>query len=923
MYGLVIEGVRFMIQENWGTQVLDQVQKMTLLSEKSISTHDQYSEHVVPQMFKAIHEITGTPYEQIGVLAGRFFVQFLIRNGYGDLMNVMGRRFSDFIKGLDNIHEYFRFSYPKLRAPSFYCQSESEDGLILHYRSRRTGYLSYVIGQLVELARVFYHLNIGIQVLKKKEKGKFQFVVMKINFENIGLNLDVRLRERVKNLNEYLPVDTRSFLRMFPFHISFNKKLEIIMMGQGLHNIMPNSQGLLMTDIFDLQRPCIKFTAEGIIVHQNCVFQVESLHPVIKKSENENILVKINDVTEDKVSLEKKTVTDNDYESLPYVILRGPIIYLKTCDTFLFLATCVVDTLDAMFKMGLYLNDFGESDCNREIIMSTIQKSDTLKQMLENEKRRSQVLTEMTKEISEAKRKTRKLLSQMMPFEVAKQMMRSGNVEHCEAFECVSIGFIRVCDFAKISLSIEAFDVVNLLNTLYSILDEIVDLHGVYKIETIGEAYMISAGCPYRDDGDAEMIADCCLEMIQAVKNFEYPNLENVKKVQVKIGIFSGPVVGGVVGVRTPRYCLFGDTVNTASRMESSNKTPMTIQIGQRTRDRLEKHNSGAFRIKPKGSATIKGKGVMKVYEVEKKKGRARYKKVEPIRKRVIEEKAKADDELMDEDMDGHRGSALSRMSLAESEDSSGSRRGSLSASQLELNKTIAHTIEITSRAASILDMNNMQDENNRPAWSSSHSDERLNKKIKKSESKLTLSSRISTSELASSRSFEPKEEDTPRPTTDEMEQMQKAQSGNLESVREVEEKETVIQKEEVEEEESEPVNVAEADSISAVLDMVEASETASFAEIPSDSIPQDVRVALPDPEEAEKMVKRVSISSVSSVEEDTRPAKKITAKPTSKSRESKESVSQLSRNPSRKQRCRCDDIRADSKLKTKVCTIM
>lgn len=118
-----------------------------------------------------------------------------------------------------------------------------------------------------------------------------------------------------------------------------------------------------------------------------------------------------------------------------------------------------------MFKMGLYLNDFGESDCNREIIMATIQKSDTLKTMLENEKRRSEVLTEMTREISEAKKTARTLLTQMMPYEVAQTMMRSGSVDHCEAFECVSIGFIRVCDFSKISLFIEAFEVVNLLNT--------------------------------------------------------------------------------------------------------------------------------------------------------------------------------------------------------------------------------------------------------------------------------------------------------------------------------------------------------------------------------------------------------------------------------------------------------------------------
>ncbi|CAB3398855.1 unnamed protein product [Caenorhabditis bovis] len=897
MYGLVIEGVRFMIQENWGTQVLQQVQQMTMLSEKSISTHDQYPENYVPRMFEAIHEITGTPKDQIGVLAGRFFVHFLIRNGYGDLMNVMGRRFSDFLKGLDNIHEYFRFSYPKLRAPSFYCKSENENGLILHYRSRRTGYLPYVIGLLVELARVFYQLNIGIEVIEQREKGQISLVVLKISFNNVGLRQDLRLKERVKNLNEYLPVSTQSFLRMFPFHIAFNSNLEILICGEAIRNLMPNIQGLLMTDVFDLLRPFIKFSADGCLAHQNCLFRLESLQPVVRQTD-ESITVKITDEQNKAAS----------YEPQPYVTLQGPIIHLKATGTFLFLATCIVDSLDDMFKMGLYLNDFGASDCNREIIMSTIQQSDTLRTMLDNEKRRSEVLTEMTKEITEAKRTARNLLSQMMPYEVATKMINTGYTKFSEAFDCVSVAFIRVCEFSTISLTIEAFDLVNLLNTVFSQLDEIVEVHGVYKVETIAESYMISAGCPYRDEADAEMIVDFCLDAIEHIACNSYATAPTLKKLQIKIGVFSGPVVGGVVGVRSPRYCLFGDTVNTASRMESSNK-PMTIQIGQRTKDRLEKQ-SGAFKIKPRGNAELKGKGSMRVYEVEKKKGRPRYKKHTPIRKNIEKIDLPADD-ILDAD-DARNSDTMSRMSIGESLESEELTSKGDNSSFAELNQRIKEAIEQTSEASRILDLN-MQDENNLPSsvpWTARHRDD-LRKPLAgetNHHNELIFAVRPN--------------EETPRPTAGELDKVRviAENAAPRRPTQEEEELEAAQHTYQIEPDEPVMADVDvvaddDGDNVSRTTAIRDDDEH-NFGEHPADQIPPEAQAQLPPSGEATLGERSSSASSF----EETLP----TPKPAPPKKKAAPPVRvPIRRRRDERDRCKCDDIRRDEKLKTKVCNIM
>ncbi|GMT11265.1 hypothetical protein PFISCL1PPCAC_2562, partial [Pristionchus fissidentatus] len=561
----------------------------------------------------------------------------------------------------------------------------------------------------IELARVFYNTELGAQVMKMKEKGRFTFVTIRLRFDNSAVGADIKLRERVQSLNEFLPVDTISFLKMFPFYVSFDKTLGIISCGEGILNLMPDLVGQKMTDVFDLQRPCIKFTAEGCHAHENCNFLMESLNPVYRR-ESKSITLKINDVTEDHVGVDTKEKIPDDDEPLSYVVLRGPIIFLKHCDTFLLLATCVVDSLDTMFRMGLYLNDYGDADCNREIIMASIQKSDHLKTMLSEEKKRSQVLTAMTKEIREAKRKARALLVQMMPPEVANTMLKTGRVDHCQAFDNVSIAFIKLVDFLDLSAAIAAADVVNLLNHVFSDLDEIVDLHGCYKVETISESYMISSGVPYPHDHDAEVIADTCLHMLSKIKS--PPLKAGHNTVQIKIGGYSGPVVGGVVGNRAPRYCLFGDTVNCASRMESNNRTPMTMQIGQSMKDRLEHQTHKTFKIKSRGNLKFKGKGEMAAYEVVCKNGRPRYIKFPPTKmamERTESQQTEKDEYMSDEHS---RMTALSRMSMSENESRCSSPTGSVRSDKSlnSLNKSLTskavnlnnHTLDSFERHADV-----------------------------------------------------------------------------------------------------------------------------------------------------------------------------------------------------------------------------
>ncbi|KAG2483466.1 hypothetical protein HYH03_017649 [Edaphochlamys debaryana] len=182
-------------------------------------------------------------------------------------------------------------------------------------------------------------------------------------------------------------------------------------------------------------------------------------------------------------------------------------------------------------------------------------------------------------------RETHKILLQaMLPRKVIKRLER-GEQNVVEEFpEPVTILFSDIVSYTEVASQLTPLQVVKLLNDLYTKFDALSDKHGVYKVETIGDAFMCVSGCPDREDPitAAVRMAGMALDMIDTVRRFEAQVDGQPLQVQIRIGLHSGPVVAGVIGSRMPRYCLFGDTVNTASRMES-NSRPMSISISHIT----------------------------------------------------------------------------------------------------------------------------------------------------------------------------------------------------------------------------------------------------------------------------------------------------------------------------------------------------
>ena len=186
-------------------------------------------------------------------------------------------------------------------------------------------------------------------------------------------------------------------------------------------------------------------------------------------------------------------------------------------------------------------------------------KNNIMDQMLERLENHSHnledIVTERTMQLRNEKQRTEDLLHRMLPVSVAKRLTQGIGVEP-ETFETCTIYFSDIVGFTSMCSKSTPNQVVNFLNELYSKFDEITQGFDVYKVETIGDAYMVVSGLPERTSAHAGNIASLGLELLAAVKNFRISHRPS-DTLQLRIGMHTGPVVAGVVGLAMPRYNYF------------------------------------------------------------------------------------------------------------------------------------------------------------------------------------------------------------------------------------------------------------------------------------------------------------------------------------------------------------------------------
>jgi class 3 adenylate cyclase len=204
--------------------------------------------------------------------------------------------------------------------------------------------------------------------------------------------------------------------------------------------------------------------------------------------------------------------------------------------------------------------------------------------------------------------KSERLLTSILPFHVAERLKHTpGTI--ADGFADLSVMFADIVDFTRLAEELAPSQVVNFLDDVFSQFDTLVEKHGVDKIKTIGDAYMVAGGLTSRDDDPyVDHIADMALEMIEMTRND--PTLRRYR-VQLHVGIATGPAIAGVIGQRRFIYDLWGDTVNMANRL-TSEAVGGSILVDKTTYRRL----AHRYSFEELRDIQVKGKGALNVYRL-------------------------------------------------------------------------------------------------------------------------------------------------------------------------------------------------------------------------------------------------------------------------------------------------------------------
>ncbi len=350
---------------------------------------------------------------------------------------------------------------------------------------------------------------------------------------------------------------------------------------------LPQTASLLVVDDGDNNRDLLsrRLKKEGFDVDE-----AENGLQALEKIRNKNFDLVLLDIIMPEMNgyqVLESIKTDKDLAQIPVIMIS---------------ALDEIDSVVHCIEMGA--EDYLQKPFNQVILNAKISAT------LERKRLRDRELA-FIKKLQIEQEKSEKLLLNILPKAIADRL-KVGVHTIADKFDDVTVLFSDLVGFTELSAGVSASDLVEKLNQIFIAFDRLSEKHGLEKIKTIGDAYMLVGGLPTQRDDHVEAVADMAIEMLDEIAWLNEQNQEDFK---IRIGFHTGPVVAGVIGKHKFNYDLWGDTVNIASRMESQG-IPDEIQVSEVVYSRIK----DKFFLENRGLVEIKGKGKMNTYLLKGRK---------------------------------------------------------------------------------------------------------------------------------------------------------------------------------------------------------------------------------------------------------------------------------------------------------------
>jgi class 3 adenylate cyclase/Tfp pilus assembly protein PilF len=255
------------------------------------------------------------------------------------------------------------------------------------------------------------------------------------------------------------------------------------------------------------------------------------------------------------------------------------------------------------------------SETSKQMAQMTLRyEIEQKEQIAETERIKNIELTKAFNQLEEEKKRSEQLLNNILPEEISEELKTYGKTK-ARSFESVTVLFADIQGFTKISEQLSAEEIVSGIDEYFEMFDVIVDKHNIEKIKTIGDAYLCAGGIPIATNDHAERTIAAAIDFLEAIESLSSKRqAKGQRAFTFRVGVHSGPLVAGVVGIKKFAYDIWGDTVNTASRLQQ-NSEANRINISESTRLLIKDKFNCVYR----GEIESKNKGKLKMYFVDKK----------------------------------------------------------------------------------------------------------------------------------------------------------------------------------------------------------------------------------------------------------------------------------------------------------------